>query len=105
MYGDEAVSDSTGRSWFAKFRSRDITLTDASHRGRKVDFDDETLQALLKTDPPQTRQELAAQLDCSHVTMKHHLHVLGKVYKYGSWVPHELSAKNKVQQEDHTLPR
>ena len=105
VYGDGAVSDSTCRSWFAKFRSGDTTLTDAPHTGRQVDFDDEALQALLKTNPRQTTRELAAQLNCSHVTVEHHLHALNKVNKYGSWLPHELSTDNKVQREDHISRR
>ncbi len=80
-YGEEAVDSSTCRRWFAKFRSEDTTLTNKSHSGRPVDFDDEALQALLDADPGQTTCELAEQLNCSHVPVKRHLHDFDKVHK------------------------
>jgi histone-lysine N-methyltransferase SETMAR len=97
VYGEEAVGSSTCRRWFTKFRSRDTNLTDKPRSGRPIDFDDEALQALLDADPRQTTRELAEQLNCSHMTVERHLRALGKVHKYGSWVPHPLSTDNLVQ--------
>jgi transposase len=75
--------------WFAKFRSEDTTLMDKPRSGQPVDFDDEALQALLHTNPRQTTRELAAQLNCSYMTVDRHLHALSKVNKYGNWVPRQ----------------
>ena len=90
-YGEKVIDSSTCRRWFSKFRSEDTTLTDKPRSGRPVDFDDEALQALLDADPRQTTRELAEQLNCHHSTVERHLHALGKVHKYGSWSPHQLS--------------
>ena len=97
VYGEDAVVESTCQNWFTKFRSGDTTLTDAPRSGRHVGFDEEALQALLKINPRQTTRELATQLNCSQSTIDRHLHALGKVEKFGTWVPHELSPGNKIQ--------
>jgi histone-lysine N-methyltransferase SETMAR len=95
-YGGKAINSSTCRRWFAKFRSEDTTLTDNPRSGRPVNFDDRALQALLDADPRQTTRE-AEQLNCSHTIAERHLHALGKVHKYGSSVPHQLSIDNLAQ--------
>jgi histone-lysine N-methyltransferase SETMAR len=96
-YGEKAVGSSTCYRWFSKFRSEDTNLTDKPRSGRPVDFDDEALQALLDANPRQTTRELAEQLNCHHSTVERHLHVLGKVHKYGQFVPYQLSAANLDQ--------
>lgn len=97
VYGDGSTTKSTCDRWFARFRSGDTTLTDQPREGRPSTFDDDALQCLLQMNPRQTTRELAEQLDCAHTTVEDHLHTLGKIQKYGSWVPHELSADNKIQ--------
>jgi hypothetical protein len=62
-----------------------------------VDFDDEASQALLDADPRQITRELAEQLNCSHTTVEHHHHALGKVQKYGCLITHQLFTDNLVQ--------
>ena len=34
---------------------------------------------------------LAEHLECSHTTIERYLGELGKTWKYGIWIPHELS--------------
>lgn len=53
-------------------------------------FDQETLQALLVRNPQITQQELASALNCKQKTICNQLLSLGKVWKFGKWVPHKL---------------
>jgi len=75
----------------------DRILTDQPREGRPSIVNDDVLESLLETNPRQTTRELAKQLGCSHTTVESHLHALGKIRKYGSWVPHELSANEKLR--------
>jgi predicted transcriptional regulator len=56
-------------------------LTDKCRSGRPVEFDDKALDTLLQVNPCQTTRELATQFNCSHITVKRHLHALGKINK------------------------
>ncbi len=96
-YDEEVVDSSTFRRWFAKFRSEDIILTDKSRSGRPLDFNDEALQGLLDADARETTCELTKQLNCSHAPVARHLHALGKLHKYRSSVPRQLSRDNLAQ--------
>ncbi|KFD61401.1 hypothetical protein M514_26456, partial [Trichuris suis] len=49
------------------------------------------LQALLDDNSAVTTQELAEALDVHRTTVCLHLHGMGKIQKYGKWVPHSLS--------------
>jgi histone-lysine N-methyltransferase SETMAR len=60
-------------------------------------MDNEVLESLLRADPRQSTRDLAEQLCCSPTTVERHLHELGKVQKYGAWLPHELSDTNTTQ--------
>lgn len=97
VYGDGSTTKSTCDRWYARFRSGDRTLTDQPREGRPSIVNGDVLESLLETKPRQTTRELAKQLGCSHTTVENHLHALGKIQKYGSWVPHELPANDKVQ--------
>lgn len=96
-YGEDAVSEVTCKRWFAKFRSGDTGLLDKPRSGRPVELENDALEVLLKANPRQTTRELAAQLDTTEATIDRHLWELGKVHKFGSWVPHELSENDKLQ--------
>ena len=41
--------------------------------------------------PRLTTWSLAERLGCAHIAMETHQHELGKMSKYGVWIPHELS--------------
>lgn len=66
-------------------------LEDQPHTGRSIEINKERLQQLIEADPRLTTRELAAELGCVHGTIEKHLHELGKVSKYGVWIPPELS--------------
>ena len=63
-------------------------MDDSSRTGRPVEVDLDRLKQLIEDDPRLTTRCLAEQLGCSHTTVER----LGKTWKYGVWIPHELSA-------------
>ena len=58
------------------------------------------LKQLIEEDPRLTLRCLAEQLGCSHTTVEKHLNELGKTWKYGVWIPHELSSHQLQQRVD-----
>ena len=54
-------------------------------------MDIDLLKQLIEEDPRMTSRCLAERLRCSHTTVETHLHELGKTWKYGVWIPHDLS--------------
>ena len=59
-------------------------------------MDDELLKAAVEEDPRQTIRTLSQRLDAPWSTVQEHLKKIGKVYREGRWVPHELSPANKA---------
>ena len=58
------------------------------------------LKELIKQDPRLTTGCLAERLRCSHIAIETYLHELGKTWKYGVWIPHELSPLQLQQRVD-----
>ena len=59
VYGDAALSETTCRDWFRRFKDGDFDVDDRSREGRPKTFKDAELEALLNEDPCQTQKELA----------------------------------------------
>ncbi|KFD51240.1 hypothetical protein M514_07840 [Trichuris suis] len=76
-YGDGIVSIATCPRWHRRFQTGN--------------FD-----ALLDDNSAVTTQELAEALDVHRTTVCLHLHGMGKIQKYGKWVPHSLSESAKT---------
>lgn len=91
--GAEAVSETTTRKWFTRFREGHFDLTDLPRSGRPTECDENLLLSLIESNPRQTTRDLAATLVWSQDTVQRHLHTLGKVCKLGSWVPHANPAQ------------
>ena len=66
-------------------------LDDLPHTGRPLQVDMDILKQFIEEDPRLTTRCLAEGLECSHITVETHLHELGKMWKYGVWIPHDLS--------------
>lgn len=90
-YGEFAPSESTCRAWFQRFKSGDCDVEDKERSGRPKKFEDTELQALLDEDAAQTLKQLSHALGVSISTVSDRLHAMGKIQKYGKWVPYELS--------------
>lgn len=95
--GKGTIGASTARNWFSRFNKGIFDVHDLPRTGRPVDFDEAHLEALLQNESRQSTRELAEQIGCHHSTVADHLEKIGKVQKWGSWVPHYLNEKNKNQ--------
>ena len=89
--GNGVTNDRTAQHWFARFKEGDFNLDDLPRSGRPVEFDLDLLKQIIEEDPRVTTRQLAEQFKCHHSTIADYLHDLGKTWKYGVWVPHELS--------------
>ncbi|KAG5323649.1 MOS1T transposase, partial [Pseudoatta argentina] len=68
-YGDNALSDTTCRDWFRRFKNNDFQLEDKERSGAPKKFQDKELEQLLD------------------------LKGLGMIQKQGHWVPYELKPR------------
>ena len=55
------------------------------------------MESILDVEPRATTEDIAEKLGCSHTAVENHLHKMGKVYKFGMWVPHQLTEKILTQ--------
>ena len=90
--GQDIVSTLTAQSWFNRLNNGNYKLDDSSRSGKSVEVDLDRLKQRIEDDPRLTTRSLAEQLGCSHTTMEKYLSELGKMWKHGVWIPHELSA-------------
>ncbi|KAK6022405.1 hypothetical protein OSTOST_11901, partial [Ostertagia ostertagi] len=65
----------TAKRWFHKFENGDFDLSEKPRSGRPM----------------------------HHDTVAAHLHLLGKSWKYGMWIPHELSGYQLQMRRDACL--
>ncbi|CAF1688347.1 unnamed protein product, partial [Adineta ricciae] len=77
--------------WFNRFKNGNLELDDLPRSGRPIEVDMDALKQLIEEDPRLTTRCLAERLGCVHATVETHLKELGKTWKYGVWIPHELS--------------
>jgi len=86
------VSNRVAQMWFNKFKSGQFDLIDEPRSGRPEKLDNDELLSLVEQEPRLTLMCFAELLGCSHTTVKNHLTQLGKSWRYGVLVPHDLSA-------------
>lgn len=96
-FGEGTISERTAQKWFHTFSTGDETLEDKPRSGRPKSLDLDQLKAAIEEDSSQTCQELAQRFGVSDETIRVHLHELGKSWKLSKWVPHELTAANRLQ--------
>ena len=94
VYGDAALSETTCRDWFRRFRDGDFDVDDRPREGRPKTFEDAELEALLDENPCQTQEELASALGVTHPAISKRLHALGMIQKQGTLVPYDLKLRN-----------
>ena len=90
-YGEHASVIRTCETRFRQFKSGDFDLTDNEHPGAAKKFEDEELQALLDETPTQSQQQLTQTLNVTRGAICQRLKAMGKIEKYGKWVPHQLN--------------
>ncbi|GJQ84786.1 hypothetical protein Trydic_g21186 [Trypoxylus dichotomus] len=62
-YADAALSETTCRDWFRRFKDGDFDVGGLPREERSKTFEDVELKALLDEDPCQTQQELSLTLE------------------------------------------
>ena len=97
VYGDTAIGESMGRTWFSHFKEDRFHISDTARTGRSSGFDEDRLNTLIHNDPRQCTRELANVMKCDHFTSMRHLHSMGKLQKLNVWIPHALSQNHKQQ--------
>lgn len=91
VYGNAALSETTCRDWFRRFKDGDFDVDDRPREGRPKTFEDAKLEALLEEDSCQTQEELASELGVTRQAVSKRLHALGMIQKQGTWVPYGLT--------------
>lgn len=89
--GSDLLSIRTAQHWFNRFKNDNFELDNRPRSGRPLEVNLDNLKELIEQDPRLTTRCLAEHLGCSHTTVETHLKELGKTWKYGVWIPHELS--------------
>ena len=90
--GKDTLSICTVKDWFNRFKNGNFELNDSQHSRRPLEVDVDILKQLIEEGPRLTTCCLAQRLGCSHTTVEAHLRKLGKMWKYGVWILHELSS-------------
>ncbi|KAG5320966.1 MOS1T transposase, partial [Pseudoatta argentina] len=104
-YGDNALSDTTFRDWFRRFKNNDFELEDKERFGAPKKFQDKELEQLLDEDPSQTLSELGKILQVDEPTVSKRLKGLGMIQKQGHWVPYELKTGDRYRLQLMRLSR
>ncbi|KAG5323796.1 MOS1T transposase, partial [Pseudoatta argentina] len=61
-YGEAALSETSCREWFQKFKNGEFDVEDKERSGKPKVYEDAELEALLNEDSCQTQKELALTL-------------------------------------------
>lgn len=99
-FGPNIISKTAVYDWFERFKAGDESLEDQPRSGRPPELDDNELRELVESNPRLTTRELASRLGCGQTTVVNHLAKIGKVPKWGTWVPHQLSERDLQQRAD-----
>jgi len=89
--GGGVVSERDAQLWFKRFRDGQTDLDDLPRSGRPREIDDDELQKIVDSDSTLSLRDYATVLECSYTAVESHLKELGKSWRYGEIVPHELS--------------
>ena len=91
-YGDNALSDTTCRDWFRRFKNMILNL-----RIKNVLAQRKNVKTTNEDRSPQAPAELGKTLQVGESTVSKRLKVLGKIQKQGQWVPYELKPRDVEQ--------
>ena len=94
VYGDAALSETTCRDWFRRFKDGDFDVDDRPREGRPKTSEDTELEALLDENPCQTQEKFALALGVTRQAISKRLHALGIIQKQGTWVPYDLKPRD-----------
>ena len=89
------VNEHTVQWSFKKFCKGDKSLEEKECSGWPLEVDNDQLRASIEADTLTATGEVAKELNVNHSMVIWHLKQIGKVKKFGKWVPHELEIKKK----------
>ena len=69
VYGEHALSETTSKDWFRRFKSGDFDLSSKDRGKPPKKFEDAELQALLDEDSTQTLKQLVKALGVDQGTI------------------------------------
>ncbi|KAJ4433062.1 hypothetical protein ANN_15319 [Periplaneta americana] len=64
VYGNNAIGETTERTWFSRFKESRFDISDTPRSGRPLEFDEDRLNTLIHNDPRQCTLELANVMNC-----------------------------------------
>ena len=88
-YGQKSLTERQCQNWFARFRSGDVDLKDASRSGRPTEVDDDKIKVMIENNWRSMTQGIAEKLKISHTYVERHLEQPGYVNKLDICVPHK----------------
>ena len=92
-YVEHALSETTCRDWFRRFKSGDFDLKVKDRPGQPNKIWRWRLKSSLYEDRCQTLKQLSDTLNVTEIAVSKRLHSLGLVQKAGNWLTHELSER------------
>lgn len=98
-YGNHALSRTQCFEWFKKFRAGHYELPNQPRGRPPKTFEDEELENLLEQNCAQSQEMLAQQLRVTQQCVSKRLKALGKILKFGKWVPHEMTENQEVHRK------
>ena len=91
VYGKEAISLCSYQRWIEKFWSGDLSVENSSRTGRSTEIETDIIKMLFDENPYLTTQDIAGDLENSHISVLNHIHKIGYVSRLDAWVPHALT--------------
>lgn len=106
IYRQDVVSERTAQKWFRMFREGRSIFKQKKGAGRPVTTNRKELRRRFKRDPTQSGTELSQGV-CSRWTARRWLRTLGRRWRRGRNIPHDLSPAQKQTRVDtcHELLR
>ena len=83
VYGEHALSKTTCKEWFRRFKSGDFDVRVKKRPGQPRKFEDEELEALLDLDPSLTLKDFAQSLNVEESTFCKRFKSIGYIHKQG----------------------
>ena len=96
IYGEDTLSKSAARKWFARFRAGNFDVKDEPHSGRPITEKSNEIMVKVERDKHVSTVEIARELGIDHKTVLNHLHKAGYKKKLDVCVLHELSVRNMM---------
>ena len=92
VFGDK-FSENTCRRWYKRFNHGNMSVNDNERSGRPKAQEYTVYERLIGENKRLTLKELALMTSTHYSTASRAMKKMGKVWKYGVWIPHELTTE------------